>query len=172
MAELAHWDSFYVIVGTAAGALIGLQFVVLTLIADRPIKGMAGAALAFANPTIVHFAVVLLVSAVVRAPWHAVASLAAIVAIIGAAGVLYSLVVAHRMSSQRAYQPEREDWICYAFIPLVGYASVAAFALALPSHEHEGLFGIAAGALILLFIGIRNAWDAVSYHVLVHMAKD
>ena len=30
MAELDKWDSFYIIVGPAAGALIGLQFVVLT----------------------------------------------------------------------------------------------------------------------------------------------
>src|SRR6266581_9331982 len=36
MSELAEWDSFYVIVGSAAGALIGLQFVVMALIAERP----------------------------------------------------------------------------------------------------------------------------------------
>lgn len=36
MPELAKWDSFYVIVGSAAGALIGLQFVVMTLIANEP----------------------------------------------------------------------------------------------------------------------------------------
>ena len=29
MSEYAEWESFYVIVGAAAGALIGLQFVVL-----------------------------------------------------------------------------------------------------------------------------------------------
>ena len=36
--SLAHplqgWESFYVIVGTSAGALTGLQFVVLTLITE------------------------------------------------------------------------------------------------------------------------------------------
>ena len=61
MSELAKWDSFYVIVGTAAGALIGLQFVVMTLIADRPPTPAAGAA--FATPTIVHFGTALLLSA-------------------------------------------------------------------------------------------------------------
>jgi hypothetical protein len=35
MTALAGWESFYVIVGSSAGALIGLQFVVITLIADR-----------------------------------------------------------------------------------------------------------------------------------------
>ncbi len=36
MSELTEWNSFYVIVGSSAGALIGLQFVVLALIAERP----------------------------------------------------------------------------------------------------------------------------------------
>jgi len=47
MSELAGWDSFYVIVGSAAGALIGLQFVVVTLIADRPHLRVAEAGAAF-----------------------------------------------------------------------------------------------------------------------------
>ena len=34
MSLLAAWQNFYVIVGSSAGALIGLQFVVITLIAD------------------------------------------------------------------------------------------------------------------------------------------
>jgi hypothetical protein len=36
MTALTGWENFYVIVGSAAGALIGLQFVVVTLIADSP----------------------------------------------------------------------------------------------------------------------------------------
>jgi len=35
VSELAVWDSFYVIVGSAAGA-VGLRLVVMTLIAARP----------------------------------------------------------------------------------------------------------------------------------------
>jgi hypothetical protein len=31
----------------------------------------------------------------------------------------------------------------------------------------EALFGVAVAALLLLFIGIHNAWDAVTYHVFV-----
>jgi hypothetical protein len=36
MPELDEWESVYLIVWAAAGALIGLQFVVMTLIAERP----------------------------------------------------------------------------------------------------------------------------------------
>ena len=68
MAELAAWDSFYVIVGSAAGALIGLQFVVITLIAQRATIPAPEASAAFGTPTIVHFGAALLLSALVRAP--------------------------------------------------------------------------------------------------------
>ena len=69
MNQFAEWDSFYVIVGSAAGALIGLQFVVMTLIAEKPARDMQRAGAAFATPTIVHFGAVLLVSALMRVPW-------------------------------------------------------------------------------------------------------
>ena len=69
MSELAEWDSFYVIVGSAAGALIGLQFVVMTLLANMPIARVdAQAGEAFGTPNVVHFGVVLLLSAVGSAP--------------------------------------------------------------------------------------------------------
>lgn len=69
MSELAKWDSFYVIVASAAGALIGLQFVVLTLIAERPPTDAALAAAAFGSPAIVHFGSGLFLSALLHAPW-------------------------------------------------------------------------------------------------------
>src|SRR5258705_10736314 len=81
MAELAHWDSFYVIVGSAGGALIGLQFVVMTLVAERPPRDAARAGAAFATPTIVHFGTVLFLSALLRAPWQTVAPLAILVGV-------------------------------------------------------------------------------------------
>jgi hypothetical protein len=40
--EFEVWESFYAIVGAAAGALIGLQFVVMTLIAERRRCGGGG----------------------------------------------------------------------------------------------------------------------------------
>ncbi len=77
MTALDGWGNFYVIVGSSAGALIGLQFVVMTLIANMPItRGDAQAGDAFTTPTVVHFGVVLLLSAVGIAPWNEIASVA------------------------------------------------------------------------------------------------
>lgn len=64
MSDLEAWNSFFIIVGSSAGALIGLQFVVLTLIAERSPPRVADAEPAFATQTIVHFGAVLILSAV------------------------------------------------------------------------------------------------------------
>jgi hypothetical protein len=69
MTALTEWENFYVIVGSSAGALIGLQFVVIALIAELPVtRDAAQAGDAFTTPSVVHFGVVLLLSAIVSAP--------------------------------------------------------------------------------------------------------
>src|SRR5580693_6163043 len=110
MPELAKWDNFYVIVGSAAGALIGLQFVVLTLIADRPSTGSAEAGAAFGSPTVVHFGVVLFLSALLHAPWQTIIIAAVLWGVLGFGGVVYELIVIRRMRKQSAYEPVFEDW--------------------------------------------------------------
>jgi len=168
MPELAEWDSFYVIVGSAAGALIGLQFVVMTLIAERPPIRAAEAGAAFATPTIVHFGAALLLSALLRAPWPTITPAAALWGVMGFGGAVYAVIVARRMQTQAVYEPEFEDWLFHALLPLAAYAILALSAFAATSHTREALFGVGAAALLLLFIGIHNAWDAVAYHVFVN----
>ena len=167
MSELAAWDSFYVIVGSAAGALIGLQFVVLTLIATRPPMPAADAGAAFATPTIVHFSAALLLSALLRVPWPTMTLAAAPWWLVGLSGVAYTLIVARRMRAQTTYRPEFEDWLFHLLLPVTAYALLVLSAVAAPSRTREALFGVGAAALLLLFIGIHNAWDAVVYHVFV-----
>src|SRR5947209_5835191 len=140
MSEFAEWDSFYVIVGSAAGALIGLQFVVMTLIAERPPVRAADASAAFATPTIVHFGTALLLSALLRVPWQSIIVAAALWALIGVGGVAYAVIVARRMRSQTVYQPEFEDWLFHAALPLASYVMLALSAVAAPSHTREALF--------------------------------
>jgi hypothetical protein len=165
---LSGWQNFYVIVGSSAGALIGLQFVVITLIADVPVAlSDARAVDAFATPTIVYFETVLLLAALLSVPWHGVGTAAVIWGILGLAGILYVVIVNRRLRTQTAYQPQFEDWLFHVLLPLAAYATIAIAAFAARSHLREALFGIAAAALLLLFIDIHNAWDAITYHVVV-----
>ena len=169
MAELAEWESFYVIVGGGAAALIGLQFVVLTLIAQKPRLGAPEAGAAFATPTIVHFGTALLLAALVRVPWQTITPAAVLWAFVGFAGAVYTLVVVRRMRTQTAYRPQFEDWLFHVVLPMAAYVTLALSALAASGHTREALFGVGGSALLLLFVGIHNAWDAVSYHVFVSM---
>jgi hypothetical protein len=130
MPELAAWDSFYVIVGSAAGALIGLQFVVITLIAQRRTTPAPEASAAFGTPTIVHFGTALLLSALVRAPWQAITPPVILWAAIGLCGVIYSLNIIRRMRSQGAYEPQFEDWLFHVVLPVAAYAILVLSAFA------------------------------------------
>ncbi|HTU35674.1 MAG TPA: hypothetical protein VMF66_17860 [Candidatus Acidoferrum sp.] len=143
-----------------------MQFVVITLIANTPAApGQALAGDAFATPTIVHFCVVLLLAGVQCAPWHTVDPAATIWGVLGVIGMVYEIIVARRMQAQKVYAPVFEDWLFHALLPFAAYATMVVSAVIAPRNSDAALFVTAAVALSLLFIGIHNAWDAVTYHV-------
>jgi hypothetical protein len=121
MEAIKGWDNFYVIVGSAAGALIGLQFVVLTLISNRPVLRAADAGAAFATPTIVHFGVVLFLSAAVSVPWQEMGTISVVWGLVGFCGIAYTIMVARRMRVQTAYQPVFEDWVFHVALPCITF---------------------------------------------------
>jgi len=177
MTPLAGWENFYVIVGSSAGALIGLQFVVITLIADLPVaRGpvQAQASNAFATPTVVHFSTVLLLAAVASTPWHGTTGPEILWSVLGLAGIVYEIIVVRRMRTQPLYKPQFEDWLFHASLPIAAYLILALSAFVGRVHLIAALFTVGGSALLLLFIGIHNAWDAVTYHVYFtrHAHKD
>jgi len=171
MADLNAWDSFYVIVGSAAGALIGLQFVVMTLIAERPQGISAEAGRAFATPTIIHFCCCLLIAALVRVPWPDIATGSYAGGMVGLAGLFYMTLTLLRMRRQNAYTLDWEDWTFHIFLPFLAYGLLVLSSLGSIAHAHAALFGVGGTTLLLLFIGIHNAWDAVAYQVYVLRKK-
>lgn len=176
MHELAEWDSFYVIVGSGAGALIGLQFVVMTLVAERPIPRAVDAAGAYLTPTVIYFCAALLLSAILRMPWRAATAPAWLCGLMGVAGIIYTLVIGQRMRdlmrTRTGYRAEFEDWLCYFVIPLAAYLALAGSAVAAPAYTREALFGFGIVTLVLLFTGIHNAWDSVSYHLRTRTGRE
>jgi len=165
MTALSGWENFYVIIGSAAGALIGLQFVALSLIATRPRAVNDATAGAFATPTVVHFGAVFGLSGIVTAPWETLDGPAILCGLLGISGVVYAILVIRRMRRQTSYRPEFEDWLFHAILPLVAYLALGVSGGVATVHPVEALFGVGAAALLLLFIGIHNAWDAVTYHL-------
>lgn len=129
--------------------------------------GLAQASSAFGTLTIVHFATVLLLSAVLNAPWHGIGTAAVLWGLVGLCGVVYAVIVARRMRIQTAYQPDFEDWLFHILLPLAAYAMLAVSVYGARADVREALFGVAAAVLLLFFIRIYNTWDAFTYHIFV-----
>ena len=173
VSALDRWDNFYVIVGSSAAALTGLQFVVMAIVADvRGRPATSETVDAFGTPNVVHFSAVLLFSAIMAAPWPSLDATALTMLGCGGAGVVYALIVVRRARRQTGYEPVLEDWIWHAVLPLAAYSMFVIAAATLLRHETAGLFAIAIASLLLLFVGIHNAWDTVTYIALGQMQAD
>ena len=168
MTTLTEWANFYVILGSSAGALVGLQFVAITLAAGRRVPTMGDTvSSAFLTPSLVHFSCVLLMAAIATAPWPDTLMPAVLWGITGVGGIAYTAFIAHSMRVQTDYKPVMEDWIFRAGAPAVVYLLLAVTAVAVFMQAKTALFGIAATAVLLLFVGIHHAWDNVVYLVFV-----
>jgi len=164
-ATLAGWANFYLITGTAAATLTGLQFIVQTLLASAALRAVSGGdpeggTAAFGSPTVVHLSLALLVSAVLCAPWAGYGGLRATLGVLGAGALGYSGVVLRRARRQRSYVPTTEDWVWHILLPAAAYAAVLVAAVIL---DRWGLYAVAAATLLLIFVGIHNAWDTITY---------
>ncbi len=168
---LAAWASFYMIVGSAAAALTGLQFVVVAFIADKRAIRREGLE-AFGTPTIVHFCGVLLLAAILSAPWRTEQGLTLALVLASAAGIAYTLIVTWRAARQKDYTPVLEDWLWHNAFPLAAYVALIVAAAGVGPDSGWSLFTIAAMTVFLLFIGIHNAWDAVAYNAVQQSQRD
>lgn len=160
--NLSRWQNFYVIVGSAAGALTGLQFLAITLIADLRTGSMLEVR-AFGSPTMVHFCMSLLIAAIASCPWQSWTGIAVAFGVCGLGGTLYCLSAIRHARRQSGYQPDSEDWMWYGWLPIVFYAALAVTSFFLPRTPSAALFAVAAITLALLFTGIHNAWDTVTF---------
>jgi hypothetical protein len=165
VSPLTAWESFYIIVGSSAAALTGLQFVVVTLIAGSRSPRSGAAIGAFGTPTVVHFCLALLIAAIVSAPWQTLGNAAIPLALTGLGGLGYVFIVLRRARRQTDYKPVLEDWLWHIIFPVLAYAALVIAAMVLPDNPLHALFITGAAALLLLFIGIHNAWDTVTYLV-------
>ena len=163
---LATWQTFYVLIGSAAATLTGLLFVVVTLIAGVRASSPSLAFATFNAPNVVHFGAALLIAAILIAPWQVLWPADLLLGLAGLGGVCYVLIVIRRARRQTDYQMVMEDWLFHTVLPFVSYSALFVSAILLSGNPAPTLFIIASATVLLLFIGIHNAWDNVSYIVL------
>jgi hypothetical protein len=163
MGPLEGWANFYVIVGSSAGALIGLMFVVVTLMSGRRSPGMGWGLATFNTPTIVHFSVALFIAATLSAPWPYRWQAALALGAFGLGGLVYGAIVLRRMLGHTSYTPVGEDWAFFVILPLLAYTGLIVAALLLTPRPTLALFIVAAALFVMIFLGIHNAWDLVTW---------
>ena len=156
---LEGWNNFYVIVGSSAAGLTGLTFVVIALASDANMVRPQGLR-TFITPIVMHFGSALWIAALLCIPGHSTLSLLICVLVTGGALSAYGAITTYRMyRGRREYRPMLEDWIWNALLPSLCYLTLLLAAALLPRHTPPALYSIGGVALILLFIGIHNAWD-------------
>jgi len=162
---LINWQNFYMIIGAAAATLTGLMFVATTLIAgiDAHLSTLNAAVSAYSTPTVVHFGTVLLLAGVLSAPWQTYSSVSLLLGLLGLGMVCYSIIVLRRMWRVPHYQSTLEDLLWYMAFPLLANVSLIVAAFVLSENPEPALYIVGAALILLLLVGIRNAWDMVTF---------
>ena len=166
---LVRWGNFYVITGAAAAALTGLQFIVITLGAEMN-RGTPQTNRAFGTPTIVHFCAVLFIAAIVTAPWPSLLDVAVVLGICGVAALLYAATIVRTARQQTEYTPVLEDWVWHFTLPPLAYGLLLVAAILLQGSPLVSLFLVGGATVLLLFVGIHNAWDSVTF-IALHLRQ-
>jgi hypothetical protein len=154
---LEHWREFYLMVGTAAGALLALLFVAASVNPERMTTDPAGATRTYMSPVGFHFSSVLFMSAVGLVPTHSKISLGLLVGLNGLCGAAYAAFVLRRVLTDGI--ADGPDRFFYGAAPLIAYlAGLAAAVFVFRGFTYSAEL-IAGSVVLLLIVNIRNAWD-------------
>ena len=166
MNELERWANFYLLISAASAALIGLLFVVITLAAERTVQDGRAKIRMYLTPTVLYFATVLLLAALLTFPNHTRFTASLCICLVGVAGLVYSVSFLVGRRHKKNYYG-LQDRIVYAMLPSAAYGLHVFGGVWLLQAPQRGLTLVAAGMLSLLALGIRNSW-AIAVDVVLH----
>src|SRR6266404_4759700 len=153
------WENFFYLIGSAAGALIGIMFLVITLTAGHEPRRVSRGAPVYVTPIVFHFAVVLVVSGLSEVPGLTQPAVAVLLGASAIAGLAYSAATTIRLC-RKGWEdpiPGWSDKCFYGFLPTTIYLALLGAAGAVWVAERRAAFVVAAIMLGLLLLGIRNA---------------
>ncbi|HEX9532038.1 MAG TPA: hypothetical protein VGA58_04605 [bacterium] len=165
--SLQTWQNFYLLMGGASATLVGLMFVAIwlgsNLFTEQTLAGLR----TFVSPTLMHFVYVLITAAVVVIPTMTRTVLSVLLLLVGLISLAISLSGVPYMHHQyRKQQTDITDWVWYFLIPSASYLLYVAAGVALLKGASQALNALAGASVLLLVVGIHNAWDLVVWFVL------
>jgi protein-S-isoprenylcysteine O-methyltransferase Ste14 len=157
-----HWGEFYLLVGSAAAVLIGLIFVVVTLMQDRPRSSVLAGSKLYMGPIVLDVSFVLVLSAAALAPGITPRAMALVTAVVAAWGLVrgvISIVGIRRLGDEVHWS---DVWF-YGVVPSLLFLGLGAVAWGFWSGQGWAVDGVAALSTALLLAAIRNEWDLVTW---------
>lgn len=157
--RLLAWHDFYLLIGSAAGTLIGLTFVAASVGAGAAFNARrASNWQSFLTPTVLHFSAVLVACLVALSPVGGL--LGVLLLAVGLTGLVCGAEQWRELRRRGLTgKLDAADRLLYVRLPLVAYAVLAASSMIVMLRPRWGLPLLALGLVMLLGLGIRNAWD-------------
>lgn len=157
--DLHEWHEFYLLLGTAASALIALLFVAVSIGVGYLTHERSVATRVFISPVIVHFGSVLLMCAVALTPAKTPLLIESVISLNAIAGAIVSCVILSRVIQTESTEVVFIDNLAYGAGPALGYLVILAAMISAAYGWEWSLYLLATGMLLLLMVNIRNAWD-------------
>jgi hypothetical protein len=159
-AGLREWHDFYALIGSAAATLVALMFVAASIGAGIFTREHQVGVRSFLSPTVVHFSAALIICLLAIIPTQTRFSFGVMQACVGAIGLVYSCWIWHRMRKHGILGTiDMADRLWYGLLPIAAYALVIVAGASLWRRLGVSLNILAGGLILLLLIGILNAWD-------------
>jgi hypothetical protein len=157
------WENYYLMIGSSAGALIGLMFVVVTLTAGRDPKELERGKKLYTSPIVWHLAVILVLSGAAAAPVMPVRLFAGIATGLGLLGTMLGIRSAIGISRFFSSTDRAFDAVWYGIAPAVVYVGLVAAGWGMFAGHPWAPAAVGADLMALLLVSIHAEWDLVTY---------
>ena len=158
------WGEFFLLVGSSAAVLIGLIFVVISLLQDRSRSSVLMGSRLYMGPIVLGVSFVLVLSAAALTKGMDRTTFAAITTVVAAWGLVRGLMSIFGIRGLAGEDTAHwtDVWF-YGVIPSLLYVALGLVALALWNDWSWELDGLAAVITGILLCVIRNEWDLITW---------
>ena len=160
-----QWTDFFLLMGSAAAVLIGLIYVVISLMRDRPRSSVLSGSRLYMGPIVLSVSFVMVLSAAALTPgitrqW--IAGITAAIALWGLTRGVMSFVGLRRLVGAESEVHWTDLWF-YGVFPSALYIAFGIVALAFCSGWQWAPYGLAVALTAALLLAVRNEWDLITW---------
>ncbi len=158
------WQDYYLLIGSAAAALIGLLFVVVTLTSGRELDSIERGQKLYMSPILFHLGGILMLSGLGMSPVATPELFGAASGVVALIGFVGCVRIARGIYRVPVAETKIYDMWWYGIIPAGAYLLLLAASAALLRWPTEWTL-TAVGAMLMaqLLVSIHSAWDLVTY---------